>query len=243
MPGGKRKRKCALSTVRWRRVSARVSRISRAPSSSARLIRDTRALTRRHRTVESAHFRFRFPPGKDALLVPYAIETLEAVRAALAADLGHAPPGKVTVEIYETAEALSKVSTLPLAAIRTTGTVAICKFGKLMVTSPKALVQGYDWRDTLAHEYVHLVVSQMSRNRVPIWVHEGLAKFFESRWSGAAGRNLTPASAAFLVQEQKKGALIPFEKMHPSLALLPSQEGAALPPCACRNSMAEKASA
>ena len=194
----------------------------------ARLIRDTRTITRRYATVESAHFRLRFPPGKDALIAPYALETLESIRAALEADLGHAPPGKVIVEIYETAEALSKVSTLPLSAIRTTGTVAICKFNKLMITSPKALLQGYEWRDTLAHEYVHLVVSQMSRNRVPIWVHEGLAKFYETRWDGDAGRGLSPASAAFLFQEQKKGKLIPFEKMHPSLALLPSQDEAAL---------------
>ncbi len=195
---------------------------------AARLIRDTQAITRRYATIESAHFRLRFPPGKDALLAPYALETLESIRAALEADLGHAPPGKVIVEIYETAEALSKVSTLPLSAIRTTGTVAICKFNKLMITSPKALVQGYEWRDTLAHEYVHLVVSQMSRNRVPIWVHEGLAKFYETRWDGDAGRGLSPASAAFLFQEQKRGKLIPFEKMHPSLALLPSQDEAAL---------------
>ncbi|MDR0965466.1 MAG: PEGA domain-containing protein [Myxococcales bacterium] len=199
-----------------------------AEDSGARLIRDTHALTRRYATIESAHFRFRFAPGKDALLAPYALETLEAIRAALEADLGHAPPGKITVEVYETAEALSKVTTLPLEAIRTTGTVAICKFNKLMITSPKALVQGYGWRDTLAHEYVHLVVSRMSHNRVPIWIHEGLAKFLESRWDGTAGRALSPASAAFLFQEQKKGALIPFEKMHPSLALLPSQDDAAL---------------
>ncbi len=201
---------------------------SGAPDAEARLIRDTHALTRRHASAESAHFRFRFPPGKDALLAPYALETLEAIRAALKADLGHAPPGKVIVEVYETAEALSKASTLPIEAIKTTGTVAICKFNKLMITSPKALLQGYDWRDTLAHEYVHLVVSQMSQNRVPIWVHEGLAKFFETRWNGAAGRGLSPASAAFLFQEQKRDRLIPFEKMHPSLALLPSQDEAAL---------------
>lgn len=199
-----------------------------APDDEARLIRETRRLTRRYAAAESAHFRFRFPPGKDALLAPYALETLEAIRTALEADLGYAPQGKITVEVYETAEALSKVSTLPIEAIKTTGTVAICKFNKLMITSPKALVQGYDWRDTLAHEYVHLVVSQMSQNRVPIWVHEGLAKFFETRWNGAAGRGLSPASAAFLFQEQKKGKLIPFEKMHPSLALLPSQDEAAL---------------
>ena len=50
-----------------------------------------------------------------------------------------------------------------------------------MVTSPKAVVRGYDWLDTLAHEYVHFVVGNASKNTVPIWMHEGLAKYLESR--------------------------------------------------------------
>ena len=199
-----------------------------ARDSMVKLILDTRELTQGHLTAESAHFRFRYPPGRDALLVPYALQTLEKIRGALAEALGHTPPSKVTVEIYPSAEALSRVTTLPLEAIRTTGTVAICKFGKLMAVSPRTLVQGYEWRDTLAHEYVHLVVSQVSGDRVPVWVHEGLAKYFETSWRASPGRGMSPASAAFLVQEARKNALIPFEKMHPSLALLPSQEDAAL---------------
>ena len=48
------------------------------------------------------------------------------------------------------------------------------------------LTTGYDWLDTVSHEYVHLVVSRKSRNTVPIWMHEGLAKYLESRWRGPA---------------------------------------------------------
>ena len=196
---------------------------------TVRLIRETARLTEGHLTAESAHFRLRYPPGKDALLVPLALETLEAERAALGEALGHVPPGKVTVEIYPTKEGLSAATTLPLSAIQATGTVAICKFSKLMAMSPKALVHGYTWRDTLSHEYVHLVVSQMSRNGVPVWVHEGLAKFYETAWRSSPGDGgISPASAAFLAQEARKNALIPFEKMSPSLALLPTHEDAAL---------------
>jgi tetratricopeptide (TPR) repeat protein len=119
------------------------------------------------------------------------------------------------------------VSTLTYEQIRTTGTIAICKFNKLMVTSPKAVAQGYDWQDTLAHEYIHLVVSQMSRNTVPIWLHEGLAKFLESRWRGKPGQALTPSTLALLGKRVKADTLIPFEKMHPSIAMLPTAEDAA----------------
>ncbi|MDP1824286.1 MAG: tetratricopeptide repeat protein [Archangium sp.] len=197
------------------------------PGSWVRLAKDTDAIIGNTERAESAHFIFLYPKGKDAVLVPWALEALEAIRAALEKDLGYAPPGKIRVEIVSSAGELAKVSTLSKEAIKTTGTIAICKFNKLMVTSPKAVVTGYDWLDTVAHEYVHLVVSRKSRNTVPIWMHEGLAKYLESRWRGPAGGAMTPPTLALLGSRVKKNQLVPFEKMHPSMALLPTAEDAA----------------
>jgi len=197
------------------------------PGSWVRLAKDTGAITGNSEKAESEHFIFLYPKGKDAVLVPWALDALEAIRAALEKDLGYAPPGKIRVEIVSSASELAKVSTLSKEAIRTTGTIAICKFNKLMVTSPKAVVTGYDWLDTVSHEYVHLVVSRKSRNTVPIWMHEGLAKYLESRWRGPAGGAMTPPTLALLGSRVKKNQLVPFEKMHPSMALLPTAEDAA----------------
>lgn len=203
------------------------SGVGEGAGSYLKLAKDTQRITREHKRAESEHFVFFYPPGKDEVLAPYALETLEAIRAAMEADLGYAPPEKVRVEVVRDAAELAKVSTLTKEQIKTTGTIAICKFNKLMVTSPKAVVRGYDWQDTLAHEYVHLVVSRHSKNTVPIWLHEGMAKFLESRWRGKPGQALTPSTLALLGMRVKKDKLIPFEKMHPSIALLPSAEDAA----------------
>jgi tetratricopeptide (TPR) repeat protein len=192
-----------------------------------RLAKDTGSLVNGYLKAESEHFIFLYPKGRDAVLVPWALDALEAARTALDHDLGYAPPGKVRIEIVSSAGELSKLSTLTKEAIRTTGTIAICKFNKLMVTSPKAVVTGYDWLDTVSHEFVHLVVSQKSRNTVPIWMHEGLAKYLESRWRGAAGGAMTPPTLALLGSRVKKNQLVSFEKMHPSMALLPTAEDAA----------------
>jgi tetratricopeptide (TPR) repeat protein len=197
------------------------------PGSYLRLAKDTRAIVKDHAHAESEHFIFYYPKGKDEVLVPYALETLESIHRALAEDLGHRPPGKIRVEVVNNARELSKVSTLTYQQIQTTGTIAICKFNKLMVTSPKAVARGYDWQDTLAHEYIHLVVSQMSHNTVPIWLHEGLAKFLESRWRGKPGLAMTPSTLALLGRRVKEDKLVPFEKMHPSIAMLPTAEDAA----------------
>ncbi|HSP81373.1 MAG TPA: tetratricopeptide repeat protein [Myxococcaceae bacterium] len=201
--------------------------IADKPGSYVRLARDTHAIVKDHERVESEHFILYYPKGKDEILAPYALETLESIHRALAEDLGHTPPGKVRVEVVSNARELSRVSTLTYDQIQTTGTIAICKFNKLMVTSPKAVAKGYDWQDTLAHEYIHLVVSQMSRNTVPIWLHEGLAKFLESRWRGEPGLAMTPSTLALLGRRVKEDTLIPFEKMHPSIAMLPTAEDAA----------------
>lgn len=177
---------------------------------------------------ESAHFSIRYKAGRDAALVPYALDALEAAYEALVSDLDWAPPGKIRVEIYSSPKALARVSSLSLEAIKTTGTIALCKYNRLMITSPRALVRGYEWLDTLTHELVHLLVTRKSGNAVPIWLHEGIAKFLETRWRSDVPLPLEPSSDVLLTRAAKNDKLIPFEKMHPSIALLPTQEDAAL---------------
>ncbi len=197
------------------------------PAGYLTLARAAREVTKGHVRRESDHFVVSHPPGKDEVLVPYLVDTLERQRAALESALGYAPRGKLAVEIVNDTKELARLTTLSDAEIRTSGTVAICKFDKLMLLSPKALIKGYGWQDTAAHEYTHLVLTRKSRNRAPIWLQEGLAKWFEEAWRG--GREpISPYSAALVKDAAQKGSLVTFEEMHPSLAKLPSQERAAL---------------
>jgi tetratricopeptide (TPR) repeat protein len=192
------------------------------------LAQQTLEVVGHHERIESEHFVFLYAKGsKDQVLASWALDALEHQRAALEKDLGYAPPGKIRIEFVASAAELSKVSTLSKEAIRTTGTIAICKFNKLMVTSPRAVLMGYDWLDTVAHEYTHLVISKKSHNTVPIWMHEGLAKYLESRWRGPFGGAMTPSTLALLGSRVRANTLVPFEKMHPSMALLPTAEDAA----------------
>jgi len=204
-----------------------IAGLSDKPGSWVRLAKDTLAIVGPMTTSESEHFVIYYPKGHDEVLVPWALDALENARAALEKDLGYAPPGKIRVEVVASAGELAKVSTLSKEAIKTTGTIAICKFNKLMVTSPRAVLQGYDWLDTMSHEFVHLVVSKKSRNTVPIWMHEGFAKYLESRWRGPPGGAMTPSTLALLGRRIRENKLVTFEQMHPSMALLPTAEDAA----------------
>lgn len=200
----------------------------------AALVDSTREVNRG--TVEArspeGHFVIRYRPGKDELLLPYAFEALEAARRQIGGDFDALPllAEPVRVEIYSEVGDLARVSTLTRKEIETSGTIALCKYGRLMITSPRALVHGYPWLDTLAHEFTHYVVTRVSGNTVPIWLHEGLAKYEERRWR-ADGKDagLTPTMEHLLATALQPGRrLITFEEMSPSMAKLPSQADSAL---------------
>jgi tetratricopeptide (TPR) repeat protein len=183
------------------------------------------------------HFLLRYRRGKDEVLIPYAAEALEKAWAAIGEDFAGTlpgddeaarPAGPVRVEIYGDVADLARVSTLTIKEIETSGTIALCKWNRLMIVSPRALLRGYPWLDTLTHEYTHYIVTRVSRGAAPIWLHEGLAKFEERRWRGLSGGGLTPTLEHFLAAALAKHRFITFEQMSPSMAKLPSQEDTAL---------------
>jgi len=182
------------------------------------------------RDSENGFFQIRTRPGKDELLIHFAGKTLEAIRARLQRDLGYAPKDKIRVEIYAEPATLARVSPLTKRDIERSGTVALCKYNRLMIVSPAALLRGYGWLDTLAHEYVHLVISRISNNAVPIWLQEGLAKYFETRWRQGRDKPppLSPIQGHLLADALRKRKLIPWAAMHPSMAKLPSQKATTL---------------
>lgn len=195
------------------------------------LYASTQETLARYEVARSADGRYEVyhAPGRDALLVPYALETLRAADERLFEDLGARHPGPIRLVFVPAAQVLSDISSLPFTAIETSGTVALAKYDRLMITSPRGLVGGYPWRDTITHELTHLVLTRATRNRAPVWVQEGIARFLERRWREDEPRVVLPAAIEGLVARAiRDDGLIPFERLHPSIALLPSQAEASL---------------
>jgi Flp pilus assembly protein TadD len=194
------------------------------------LVKATHEVTKDYvkHTSSKGRFEIFVPKGKDQVLVSFAAEALEKAYDEVGDELGYKPATPIRVEVYPQTATLAKVSTLTEQEIRTSGTIALCKYNRLMITSPRALLQGYGWVDTLVHEYVHYVINSKTQNRVPIWMHEGLAKFLERRWRGPNAQRLPPSSQNMLKKRVDADDLITFEQMHPSMAKLPSQEDAAV---------------
>ena len=187
------------------------------------LVKNTREATRGFVTHESEHFIFYYPDGPDQVLIPFAEKALEQSYETLGAILKYYPHKKVRVEIYPDRTPFSRISPLTLKDIMVSGTVALCKYNRIMLISPGSLVRGYNWLDTLSHEYTHFLLSSKSNNNVPLWLHEGVAKYLESRWRSNE-KHLSPIMETVLADGLLNDYMVELESMMPSFAKLKSAE-------------------
>ena len=107
--------------------------------------------TNKFKEVKTEHFLFRYEEDQDAILVDYALNTLEKAYRAVGNDLDYFPKEPVLVEVFPDAESFCTISTLTKGEIETSGTVAICLFNRVIITSPRLQPRGYQWLDTLTH--------------------------------------------------------------------------------------------
>ncbi|MCB9665208.1 MAG: redoxin domain-containing protein [Alphaproteobacteria bacterium] len=171
--------------------------------------------------VEKARgrFRVRYRPGADEILVDPVLDVLERTDRYVTPLIGEPPPGSTIVELYPDGRSFVSASSLTLDDVEATGVVAISKWTRLLVTSPRALGRGYDWQATVSHEYIHLVASHASADRAPVWLQEAIAKYLDNRWEhGRDDFHLDPRAEGYLARALADDALVPFDEMHPSLA-------------------------
>lgn len=169
-----------------------------------------------------------FASEKDALIAPYLFDAMAQARIALGDDLGVRPADPVRFEFLDDPLKLAMVTPLSVDNIRTTGTVGVTKYRRIMMISPRVMLYGYGWIDTAVHEYVHYLVTLRTDNRAPVWLQEGLAKLLETRWRRTDPEPLDDPVAFRLHRAIVSDDLVTFDEMYPSVAMLPSQERAAL---------------
>jgi tetratricopeptide (TPR) repeat protein len=175
-------------------------------------------------TTRDGLFEITYEAERDEVIIPWAEETLEAAYYEIGYDIGYWPEPPIRVEIVPRAIMLSRISSLSEEAIRTSGTIGLCKYNKLMFTSPRGTARGYGWRDTLAHEYVHYAMQHQVRRELPIWFHEAMAKYLEGRWTGTRDIELPPSREDLLAERIAADDLVTFDEMHPSMAYLEAED-------------------
>jgi tetratricopeptide (TPR) repeat protein len=176
-----------------------------------------------YKRYETPHFIIHLNEEQDGILVDYLTAALEKTYTVMSDYYGFDSKEKIRVELFPDARSFYLASTLSVRDIEVTGAVGLTKFNKLQFLSPRALVHGYRWLDAISHEYMHYLIVKLTSNKAPIWFHEGLAKYEETRWRNGP-TYLSPLYRTLLAKAQADNKLIEFVKMEPSLIHLDTPE-------------------
>ncbi len=163
-------------------------------------------------------------PGADEVLLGYIEHVVSRTLPILEQAFGAVGDEPIAIHVYPRSEDLGRVSGLTVDQIRNSGTIALCKYNRVMLTSPQDLVFGYAWADTVAHELTHWFIIKRGGPGVPVWLHEGLARSYEGVWRGRAAALLDRSERQALLLARGKKKFITLARMSPSMALLPTQE-------------------
>ncbi len=167
----------------------------------------------------------RFQDDEDRALAPLLADVAARTRDVLAKDLGVTLPRPIYVEVVRDQHTLAAMTGLPLKAAATTGTVAVAKWGRVIMLSPRAPMSGgYPWLDTLSHELVHLALTRGSRDKAPLWLQEGVAKHEETRWRAPEPFDDKPPADDLAGWGLAANVGPPIDAIGPSIAMLPSAE-------------------
>ncbi|WP_394828370.1 tetratricopeptide repeat protein [Pendulispora albinea] len=168
----------------------------------------------------------RYQDENDRALTPLIVDTVVKARDALTRDLGATWPKPTRIVVVRDLLSLSAMTGLPYESAQTTGTVAVAKWGRVTLLSPRASMHGYAWRDTMAHELTHLAVTRSTIDRAPLWLQEGVAKREEVRWREPGPFDDRPSPDAIAARGIELKLDLPLDKLGPSIAMLPSADAA-----------------
>jgi hypothetical protein len=175
---------------------------------------------------DARNLEVRFQDEADRALMPMLADTVSKARDALTRDLGVTWPKPTRVVVVRDLLSLSAMTGLPYESATTTGTVAVAKWGRVTLLSPRASHHGFVWRDTMAHELTHLAVTRATNDKAPLWLQEGVAKREEIRWRDPGPFDNRPSPESVVARGMEMKIDIPLDKLGPSIAMLPTADQA-----------------
>lgn len=137
-------------------------------------------------TIRDGDIVIRFHPDEVAVMREHALPLAKEALATLSKLYDFTPTGPILVEMFPKHDDFA-VRTVGLPGM--VGALGAC-FGRVVtLDSPKARPPGeFNWGETLWHEMAHVITLQMSNNRVPRWLTEGMSVWEERRARPEWGR-------------------------------------------------------
>lgn len=127
-------------------------------------------------------------PDEAAVMREYAMPLAQEALKTLSAKYNFTPKGPILVEVFPKHDDFA-VRTLGLPGML--GALGAC-FGRVVtLDSPRAREPGsFSWQATLWHEMAHVITLQMSNQRIPRWLTEGISEYEEGQARPEWGREM-----------------------------------------------------
>ena len=150
--------------------------------------------------VEEEGLIVKMHPDEAPVLREYALPLARDALKVLSAKYNFTPKGPIIIEIFPTHDDFA-VRNVGLPGM--IGALGAC-FGRVItMDSPKARPAGeFSWQATLWHEMAHVITLQMSQQRVPRWLTEGVSVYEEALARPEWGREMEVPFAAALEQDK-----------------------------------------
>ena len=159
-------------------------------------------------TFERGDVILRLHPEEAPVLGEYALSLAQEALDVLSARYEMTVEGPVLIEIFPRHDDFA-VRTLGLPGM--IGALGAC-FGRVVtMDSPRARPPGdFNWQSTLWHEIAHVITLQMSRQRLPRWLSEGISTYEEKRAHPAWARD----QALEFADALNRGQVLPLRELN-----------------------------
>jgi cellulose synthase operon protein C len=151
-------------------------------------------------TVRDTDVVVRLSADEAPVMRDYVVSFAKSSLEKLSQQWDFKPKGPILVEMFPKHDDFA-VRTMGLPGM--IGALGVC-FGQVVVfDSPKARPPGeFSWQETLWHELTHVITLQMSNNRIPRWLTEGISVWQEAQARPDWGRETQVPFAQALDQNK-----------------------------------------
>ncbi|MEE3137916.1 MAG: tetratricopeptide repeat protein [Acidobacteriota bacterium] len=159
-------------------------------------------------TIRKGDLVVRLHPDEFPVMGDYVVSLASQALETLGGRYGVEVDGPILIEVFPRHDDFA-VRNLGLPGM--IGALGAC-FGRVVtMDSPRARPPGtFNWQATLWHEMAHVITLQMSRNRVPRWLTEGISVYEEGLAKAAWGRNMELTFA----QALESGETLPLRQLN-----------------------------
>ena len=144
----------------------------------------------KYHTLTNQHFILRMSSHEAAVYGREALELLERARTNLSAKYGMTLTNPTVVEIFTDQKDFG-VRTFGMPG--NPGFLGVCFGSVITANSPVSQADHpANWQAVLWHEFCHVITLQLTRNKMPRWLSEGISVYEERQANPAWGQTMNP---------------------------------------------------